>query len=57
MPKQIPTPEPGDDEPKYYTIVQPYPLNANRELPHDYITCGRWIAGGGAREPDLLLCL
>ncbi|KAF8160337.1 hypothetical protein K438DRAFT_1859848 [Mycena galopus ATCC 62051] len=45
MPKRIPTPEPGDDEPKYFTVVQPYPLNANWELPHDYITCGRWIAG------------
>ncbi|KAF7350647.1 hypothetical protein MSAN_01625000 [Mycena sanguinolenta] len=45
MPKRIPTPEPGDDEPKYYTVVQPYPLHANWELPHDYITCGRWIAG------------
>ncbi|KAJ7247174.1 hypothetical protein B0H12DRAFT_1125480 [Mycena haematopus] len=45
MVKRIPTPEPGDDEPKYFTVVQPYPLNANWELPHDYITCGRWIAG------------
>ncbi|KAF7304433.1 hypothetical protein HMN09_00845500 [Mycena chlorophos] len=44
MPKRIPTPEPGDDEPKYFTVVQPYPLNANWELPHDYITCGRWVA-------------
>ncbi|KAJ6534705.1 hypothetical protein B0H10DRAFT_2145421 [Mycena sp. CBHHK59/15] len=45
MPKRIPTPKPGDDEPKYFTVVQPYPLNANWELPHDYITFGRWIAG------------
>ncbi|KAJ7648046.1 hypothetical protein FB45DRAFT_733077 [Roridomyces roridus] len=44
MPKRIPTPEPGDDEPKYFTVVQPYPLNANWELPNDYITFGRWIA-------------
>ncbi|KAJ7152826.1 hypothetical protein C8R46DRAFT_1120376 [Mycena filopes] len=36
MPKRIPTPEPGDDEPKYFTVVQPYPLNANWELRHDY---------------------
>ncbi|KAF7311470.1 Glycoside hydrolase family 79 protein [Mycena kentingensis (nom. inval.)] len=44
MPKRIPTPPPGDDEPKYYTVVQPYPLNANWELSNDYITCGRWVA-------------
>ncbi|KAJ7073160.1 hypothetical protein C8F01DRAFT_1106317 [Mycena amicta] len=56
MPKRIPTPEPGDDEPKYYTVVQPYPLNANWELPHDYITCGRWVASC-IGSPDPLFAL
>ncbi|KAF7301440.1 hypothetical protein MIND_00709300 [Mycena indigotica] len=56
MPKRIPTPEPGDDEPKYYTVVQPYPLNANWELPHDYITCGRWVASClGSPQPFFAL--
>ncbi|KAJ7791688.1 hypothetical protein B0H13DRAFT_2172855 [Mycena leptocephala] len=55
MPKRIPTPEPGDDEPKYFTVVQPYPLNANWELPHDYITFGRWIAGCIGPEPFFAL--
>ncbi|KAF8157299.1 hypothetical protein K438DRAFT_1861679 [Mycena galopus ATCC 62051] len=44
MPKRMPTPEPGDDEPKYFTVVHPYPLNAHWELEDDYTTCGRWIA-------------
>jgi len=51
MPKRIATPPPGDDEPKYLTVVQPYPLNANWELPEDYITFGRWIAGCIGTEP------
>ncbi|KAJ6592657.1 hypothetical protein B0H19DRAFT_1088268 [Mycena capillaripes] len=55
MPKRIPTPEPGDDEPKYFTVVQPYPLNANWELPHDYITFGRWIAGCIGPDPFFAL--
>ncbi|KAJ7469325.1 hypothetical protein B0H11DRAFT_2043963 [Mycena galericulata] len=55
MPKRIPTPEPGDDEPKYFTVVQPYPLNANWELPNDYITFGRWIAGCIGPEPFFAL--
>ncbi|KAJ7748882.1 hypothetical protein B0H16DRAFT_897012 [Mycena metata] len=55
MPKGIPTPEPGDDEPKYFTVVQPYPLNANWELLHDYITFGRWIAGCIGPEPFFAL--
>ncbi|KAJ6626718.1 hypothetical protein B0H10DRAFT_507938 [Mycena sp. CBHHK59/15] len=55
MPKRIPTPEPGDDEPKYFTVVQPYPLNANWELPHDYITFGRWIANCIGPEPFFAL--
>ncbi|KAJ7214993.1 hypothetical protein GGX14DRAFT_443565 [Mycena pura] len=55
MPKRIPTPEPGDDEPKYFTVVQPYPLNANWELPNDYITFGRWIACCVGPEPFFAL--
>ncbi|KAK7057940.1 hypothetical protein R3P38DRAFT_2843746 [Favolaschia claudopus] len=55
MPKRIPTPPPPDDEPKYFTVVQPYPLNANWELPHDYITFGRWIAGCIGPEPFFAL--
>ncbi|KAJ6579949.1 hypothetical protein DFH09DRAFT_1076855 [Mycena vulgaris] len=46
MPKRIPTPEPGDDEPKYFTVVQPYPLNANLGItPRLYHiwTLDRWL--------------
>jgi len=32
------------DEPRYYTVFQPYPLNANWEVREDYIAFARWIA-------------
>ncbi|KAJ7119370.1 hypothetical protein C8R43DRAFT_1137074 [Mycena crocata] len=38
-----------------YSLVQPYPLNANWELPHDYITFGRWIAGCIGPDPFFAL--
>ena len=44
MPKRIPTPPPADDEPKYLTVCQPYPLNAHWELSKDIIEFARWIA-------------
>ncbi|CAK5277546.1 unnamed protein product [Mycena citricolor] len=44
MPKRVPTPEPGDSEPRYFTVVQPYPRRANWENEGDRIKFGRWIA-------------
>jgi hypothetical protein len=44
MPKRIATPPPADDEPKYLTVVKPYPLNAHWELPKDVVEFARWIA-------------
>ncbi|KAJ7721002.1 hypothetical protein B0H16DRAFT_1474104 [Mycena metata] len=55
MPKRIPMLEPGDDEPKYFTMVQLYPLNTNWELLHDYITFGCWIAGCIGPQPFFVL--
>ncbi|KAG5649914.1 hypothetical protein H0H81_001519, partial [Sphagnurus paluster] len=43
MVKRAKSPDTAEDE-KYFTIYQPYPLNANWELPSDYITFSRWIA-------------
>ncbi|KAF9266576.1 hypothetical protein L218DRAFT_956356 [Marasmius fiardii PR-910] len=45
MPKKPSTPPPGPDEPRYFTVCHPYPLNANWELAVDQISCARWIAG------------
>ncbi|KAJ7730322.1 hypothetical protein B0H16DRAFT_1329962, partial [Mycena metata] len=36
---------------KYFTVVQLYPLNANWELLHNYITFRRWIAGCIGPQP------
>jgi hypothetical protein len=44
MPKRAVTPPPGDDEPRYLTVVHPYPLNAHMELPEDRENFGRWLA-------------
>ncbi|KAF7301441.1 hypothetical protein MIND_00709400 [Mycena indigotica] len=53
MPKRIPTPEPGPDEPKYYTVVHPYPPHLDWQLDEDCREFGRWIAcclGGEGNE-------
>ena len=39
-----PTPSPPDDEPRYLTVVHPYPLNANLELHADRRTLALWLA-------------
>ncbi|TFK50886.1 hypothetical protein OE88DRAFT_191365 [Heliocybe sulcata] len=45
MVKRAPTPPPAwDDEPKYFVVYQPYPINANMELPGDRIRCSFWLA-------------
>lgn len=44
MPKRAVTPPPADDEPKYLTVVHPYPLHAHMELPKDREDFGRWVA-------------
>ncbi|ESK86610.1 hypothetical protein Moror_9754 [Moniliophthora roreri MCA 2997] len=43
MPKRIKTPPPPDDV-RFFTIYQPYPLNANMESQNDRVKCARWIA-------------
>ncbi|KAH9959058.1 hypothetical protein BC827DRAFT_1215573 [Russula dissimulans] len=44
MPKHPQTPPPPDDEPRYLTIVHPYPLNANLMLLTDIRTLALWLA-------------
>ncbi|KAH0829064.1 hypothetical protein J3R83DRAFT_2521 [Lanmaoa asiatica] len=46
MPKRIPTPPPGDDEPRYLTVVYPYAISGtcNMELPKDRQDFARWVA-------------
>ncbi|KAH9018392.1 hypothetical protein EDB85DRAFT_617998 [Lactarius pseudohatsudake] len=44
MPKRIPTPPPPEDEPRYLTVVHPYPLHANLELHADRRTLALWLA-------------
>ncbi|KAI0919209.1 hypothetical protein AcW1_003353 [Taiwanofungus camphoratus] len=44
MPKRIPTPPPGDDEPRYLTVVHPYPPHANMELETDRKVFAFWLA-------------
>ena len=44
MPKRIKAPPPPEDEPRYLTVVHPYPLNANLELHADRRTLALWLA-------------
>ncbi|KAJ6476903.1 hypothetical protein C8R45DRAFT_1216730 [Mycena sanguinolenta] len=46
MVERTPSINPGDDEPSFFTVVQPYPgPGADWERDSDYvIACGRWIA-------------
>ncbi|KAL4071339.1 hypothetical protein V8B97DRAFT_1870991 [Scleroderma yunnanense] len=46
MPKRIPTPPPGDDEPKYLSVVHPYAREGycNMELQQDRQDFARWVA-------------
>ncbi|KAI0061938.1 hypothetical protein BV25DRAFT_1826226 [Artomyces pyxidatus] len=44
MVARAPTPEPSDEEPKYITVVHPYPLNAHMELPKDQRDFVLWLA-------------
>ncbi|EIN06393.1 hypothetical protein PUNSTDRAFT_145009 [Punctularia strigosozonata HHB-11173 SS5] len=44
MPKRPTTPEPSDDEPRYFTVVNPYPAHANMELPQDRKDFAFWLA-------------
>ncbi|GLB37881.1 hypothetical protein LshimejAT787_0409320 [Lyophyllum shimeji] len=50
MVKRPKSPDAAEDE-KYFTVYQPYPLNANWELPQDYITFSRWIAACIGTDP------
>jgi len=44
MPKREKTPPPPDDEPRYLTVVHPYPLNANLMLHADRRKLALWLA-------------
>ncbi|KAH7911330.1 hypothetical protein BJ138DRAFT_1239209 [Hygrophoropsis aurantiaca] len=46
MPKRIATPPPGDDEPRYLTVVHPFVPSGhcNMELPMDRQDFARWVA-------------
>ncbi|KAG6918245.1 hypothetical protein DXG01_015619 [Tephrocybe rancida] len=50
MVKRAKSPDTAEDE-KYFTVYQPYPLNANWELPSDYIAFSRWIAACIGKDP------
>ncbi|KAF9465210.1 hypothetical protein BDZ94DRAFT_1254801 [Collybia nuda] len=50
MVKRAKSPEAAEDE-KYFTVWQPYPLNANWELENDCIEFCRWIASCIGTEP------
>ncbi|KAG6853064.1 hypothetical protein C0991_007134 [Blastosporella zonata] len=50
MVKRAKSPDTAEDE-KYFTVYQPYPLNANWELPSDYIAFCRWIAACIGTDP------
>ncbi|VDB88942.1 unnamed protein product [Peniophora sp. CBMAI 1063] len=56
MPKRPKTPPPADDEPKYLSVVHPYPkTHPNMELEHDQIRVCFWLAcciGGNPRLHD-----
>lgn len=53
MPQRPRTPSPGPDEPKYLTVVRPYPLNANMELDGDLKQTVYWIASCIGSDPLL----
>ncbi|CAG8674210.1 14654_t:CDS:10, partial [Acaulospora colombiana] len=66
MPKREPTPPPGDDEPNlttelamssYFTIVTPYPLNADMEVPGDVLRLAQWLAEvtGDPNSPRIVI--
>ena len=42
--KRISIPSPPEDEPRYLTIVHPYPLNANLQLNADRRAFALWLA-------------
>ncbi|KAH8103490.1 hypothetical protein BXZ70DRAFT_734076 [Cristinia sonorae] len=51
MPARPRTPSPGPDEPKYLTVVSPYPLHANMELLGDLKQTVYWIASCIGPDP------
>ena len=52
MAKRAKSPDATDDA-RYMTVYQPYPMNANWELPSDVIAFAFWIAGCIGVEPLL----
>ncbi|EED84622.1 predicted protein [Postia placenta Mad-698-R] len=55
MPKRVPTPPPADDEPRYLTVVFPYPLYADMEREPDRIAFVYWMASCIGRDNLLAL--
>ena len=53
MPKREKTPPPADDEPRYLTVVHPYPVHANMELLGDQKEFAYWIASCIGKDPLL----
>jgi len=53
MPKRPSTPPPGDDEPKYLTVLYPYPPEVNMEIRGEVIALARWLACCMGRYQDL----
>ncbi|EKM53677.1 uncharacterized protein PHACADRAFT_148424 [Phanerochaete carnosa HHB-10118-sp] len=53
MSRREKTPPPPDDEPKYFTVVHPYPPHANMELLADQKEFAFWIASCTGKEPFL----
>ncbi|KAI0264236.1 hypothetical protein BC834DRAFT_826790 [Gloeopeniophorella convolvens] len=51
MPQRAVTPPPPEDEPKYLTVVHPYPLNANMELSDDRRNFALWLACCTGKDP------
>ncbi|KAG8845130.1 hypothetical protein FRB91_002045 [Serendipita sp. 411] len=56
MPKRAPTPETGDDEPIYFSVVNPWPQNANMEVYGDLRLCVQWLVEA-LGDPNLLMAV
>ena len=53
MPKREKTPPPAADEPKYLTVVHPYPPHANLELEGERKELAYWLASCTGKDPLL----
>ena len=52
MPKRVKTPPPADDEPRYLSVVHPYPkTHPNMEIEGDQIRFCYWLACAIGENP------